>query len=132
MAEMNRSFFKKSDLILLALAALLCVGALFYFYQRRQNQEGYNYAVVSIDGKEVLSFNLRDYTESTTVNLMEEYGVPATLELKDHQIRFINVTCPDHICENYGFIQNELESAICLPNKTAVIIYTPEEMKNRR
>ena len=45
-----------------------------------------------------------------------------TLEVKDGQIRFINSICPDHLCEGFGFISMEDESAICMPAGVAVLI----------
>ncbi len=132
MGETKRSFMKRSDWLLLGLAALICAGALAFYWWKGQNQEAYNYAILSIDGVEVETFALADYTDLVTVDLSQKYGVPASLELENHQIRFVNVTCPDHICEGYGWISREMESAICLPNRTAVVIYTPEEMKNRQ
>ncbi len=53
---------------------------------------------------------------------IDEGEFTVTLEVKDGRIRFINSLCPDHICEGYGFISMEDDSAICLPAGVAVLI----------
>ena len=45
-----------------------------------------------------------------------------TLEVKDGAIRFVDTVCPDHLCENEGFIRYEDESAICMPAGVAVLV----------
>ncbi|MBQ3588282.1 MAG: NusG domain II-containing protein, partial [Oscillospiraceae bacterium] len=38
------------------------------------------------------------------------------------RIRFIESICPDHLCEGYGFISYEDETAICMPAGVAVLV----------
>ena len=40
----------------------------------------------------------------------------------DHKIRFVNVTCPDHLCEGFGFISLPTQTAVCMPNRVSVLI----------
>ena len=42
-------------------------------------------------------------------------GLAVTLEIKDGAIRFINSQCPDHLCEDFGWLQREGEWAFCAP-----------------
>ena len=51
------------------------------------------------------------------------------LEIKNHKIRFINVDCPDKICEKTGFLQQEGDLAVCLPNRYSVRIRADGERK---
>ena len=57
-----------------------------------------------------------------TISLLENTGVAIILEIKDHQIRFSHSDCPDQICVHMGFLKNDTDSAICMPNQTAIFI----------
>lgn len=35
---------------------------------------------------------------------IEGAALPVTLEVKDGAVRFVNSVCPDHICENTGWL----------------------------
>jgi hypothetical protein len=37
------------------------------------------------------------------------------IEVRDGAARFVDSPCPDHICENYGWISLEDQQAICMP-----------------
>ena len=59
-------------------------------------------------------------------SLEEDYGVPVSFQIENHKIRFVQVTCPDHICENAGLLSMEGQSAVCMPNRTSLSIYGEE------
>ncbi len=44
------------------------------------------------------------------------------IEVKDRAARFIDSPCPDHICENYGWISLEDQTAICAPAHAVLMI----------
>lgn len=113
----NRKFsIKKSDIVVISLIALVALGlALFYFFGA---SGGGRVAVISVNGETLREVNL-DTAADTTFALD---SVPVSFEVQNHRIRFVSVTCPDHLCENTGFISRAGESAICMPNKTAVVI----------
>ena len=54
-----------------------------------------------IDGKEVMRLNLLEETDRI-FSLEEDYGIPVSFQIEGHRIRFVQVTCPDHICEKCG------------------------------
>lgn len=124
--EEKRSFgLKKKDLFVLGaliLTAALCW--IWYSSTYRAPQEK-NMAVIMVDGKEVLRLNLLS-EEDQRFSLEERFGVPVSFEIKAHKIRFVQVTCPDHICEGAGFLSQEGQSAVCMPNRTSVSIYGEE------
>lgn len=109
---MKNKIFKKSDLIIIGLVLAVAIAALLFW----PRQKG-NVAVVSYNGEVVLEINLSD---DGIYHI--EGDLPVTLEVRDNHIRFINSVCPDHICEGYGFIGDEFESAICMPAKVVVLI----------
>ncbi len=121
---MERSTMKKSDFILIVgiLLIALLVGGFFLL----QKGDHAGVASLSIDGNIVALYDLSQ-TENGFIDLREEYGTPVILEVKDQAIRFYESVCPDHICENYGFISRETETAVCLPNRTVLTIHSPND-----
>ncbi len=64
------------------------------------------------------------------IHTITDGNIEVTLEVKDGGIRFINSLCPDHICEGYGFISMEDDSAICMPAGVAVIVASEVQAEN--
>ena len=44
------------------------------------------------------------------------------IEVKDGAARFIDSPCPDHICESFGWISQEDQTATCLPARAVLTI----------
>lgn len=72
---------------------------------------------------------------NTTMNLPldvnETYDVDTGyytvhIEIKDGAARFVDSPCPDHICEGFGWLSNEDQTATCLPAR-AVLTIVPAE-----
>ena len=51
-------------------------------------------------------------------------GAPfsVTLEVRDGAIRFVDSQCPDHICENFGWLSKEHDQAVCAPAGVVVSV----------
>ena len=47
------------------------------------------------------------------------------IEVKDGRARFIESPCPDHICEGFGWLSAEDQTATCLPAR-AVLTWGPK------
>ena len=113
---------QKRDWVVIGALLLLAAGCwLFYRFTYRPPQEQ-NLAVIMIDGKEVMRLNLLEETDRI-FSLEEDYGIPVSFQIEDHRIRFVQVTCPDHICENAGYLSMEGQSAVCMPTRTSLSIY---------
>lgn len=122
----NRKVVKKSDIILLGtiLVFFLCV---LGFMGWKKSQPGSNYAVLTLNGEFLEGFKLSQHQAHSIQDLQEEYGIPGKLEFNEGAVRFIEVDCPDKICEMAGYVKNELDTAVCLPNRVALQVYTPED-----
>ena len=44
------------------------------------------------------------------------------IEVKDGRARFIESPCPDHICEGFGWLSAEDQTATCLPARAVLTI----------
>ena len=79
-------------------------------------------ALVRVDGQ----MNYQEISlEEDAVHYITTGKMKVTLEVKDGRIRFIDSVCPDHLCEEFGFISYEDETAICMPAGVAVLVSEP-------
>lgn len=104
-------------LLAAAVAATLLLGLL-----RMDGAKGYGIARIYYDGTLVASLDLTDNQEGIIPMSQLGVDVPVSFEVKDHKIRFVNVTCPDHLCEGFGFISLPTQTAVCMPNRVSVLI----------
>lgn len=127
----NKKFAKKTDIIIIGVILVVALAGLLYLQLAKQNQvkDDYNYIAFNSGGEVKELFYLGDYEEQFIVDLGDKYPVSGQLEFKDHKARFINVTCPDHICESIGWISEEYDGAVCIPNRMSITVVTPEEAK---
>lgn len=80
-------------------------------------------AVVTVGGEKVMEIPLSEIEGTVQWSLLEEYGVPVHLQAEKGRIRFVDVECPDHICEKSGWLVAQYQSAVCMPNRTVVSVY---------
>lgn len=101
--------------ILFALAVLALAGALALWGAGRGAGAQ---AVVSVAGGQTQRIPLsRDGVYS-----LEGTPFPVTLEVRDGAIRFVNSQCPDHICEQFGWLSKEHDQAVCAPAGVVVSV----------
>lgn len=91
---------KKTEWIILAAVVAVCAGLALFFYWPRS---GDTVAVVSVDGTEFCRIDLSRTARPYTFRIEEETGRPVSFEVADGRVRFVEVTCPDHICERTGW-----------------------------
>ena len=124
----NRKFISGRDILILAVVIMVAVGAIWYM-RTSAVKEG-NVAIVSVHGQEIMRINLVEYEDKTERISLKPYGAPASLELSEGGIRFVDVECPDHLCEAMGVCRQEYEMAVCLPNATMIAVYAPDDAPN--
>ena len=112
--------WKPSDILSAVLVLALVLVALWRFAVPKAQQD--LVAVVTVDGVKQLELPLYEVEDPTRLSL-EDYGVPANLELDHNRIRFVNVDCPDQLCEKSGWLVENHQSAVWMPNKTVVSVY---------
>lgn len=105
-------FARRRD-VLIIVALLLVAVVLYFAFTFGRGQGGLaRVTVLQAGGEQIV----------TEVNLskdeiihIEGAALPVTLEVLEGRIRFIHSQCPDHVCENAGWLQYEGDEAICLP-----------------
>ena len=102
----------KQILVGLLAAALILIAV---FFVMRQLSDPEAWALISIDGEAVQEINLNTAPDQQID--LSEYGVNVVLEIQDHRIHFLSSDCPDHLCIGFGWLDSELQSAVCMPNR---------------
>ena len=103
---------KKNDWIL-AVVVLLAAGILGA-YLLLGRQAG-SYVMVSKDNEEIGTYSLND-------DQVIDVGDGNRLEIKDGAVRMIYADCPDQICVHTGWINQEHDMIVCMPNKVVAQI----------
>lgn len=121
-ASGGRRLLKKSDLLIIGIILVICAGALLWM--SFGGETGDVNAIISYQGETVKTIPLN--TASDGIFRLEE-NPKVGFQIKDHRIRFIETECPDHLCENVGYIDRSGQTAICLPNRVTLEIVGGEE-----
>lgn len=111
---------------MVAVLLVLCITGGIWLYRPAQNTSG-TIAVIEVDGREYRRIAL-EQTQDGTFSIAQDTGKPVSFEVKDHAIRFVDVTCPDHVCEKAGWCDAPGKRAVCMPNRTTLICYAADEL----
>lgn len=76
-------------------------------------------AELAVDGQVVLTIPLEG-AQPQVIDLREPFGLPASVEVREGSARFVQVDCPDHICEQTGWIGPLAPTAVCMPNRMSL------------
>ena len=109
---------KKPDINTILIGAVLVIALAMFGWRTVSANKG-GVAVVRVDGT---SSRQEISLEEDGIHIITTGKLKVTLEVKDGRIRFIESICPDHLCEGYGFISYEDETAICMPAGVAVLV----------
>ncbi|MBE6894480.1 MAG: NusG domain II-containing protein [Ruminococcaceae bacterium] len=111
-----KKFFNINTILI---GLVLIAGVAGMLFMNATKTEG-SKAIVDINfegKKERMEIDLAvDQTYSIQTNL------PVTLVVEEGTIRFENSQCPDHLCEGFGKISFDGESASCLPAGVIVVV----------
>ena len=110
--------------LIFALVILVLAAALYFGVRAAHNGKGTGLqAVVDFGGgvSETLSLD-KDYDYLYDVG---DYVVH--LQVKDGAIAFQDSQCPDHVCEQFGWLSKEGAWAACVPAGVYVVVETTAE-----
>lgn len=114
----NKKENKKFNINKILILSVLVLSAVVLFIQRTTSTTG-SVAIVDFSGSSVVYEIPLDIEDTYTFT---EGTYPIYLEVKDGAIRFYDSQCPDHLCEDFGFISQINNYAVCMPAGAAVII----------
>ena len=96
-------------------ASILCGAALALWHGTAEKGE---FAVVTVDGREVARYSLSDDREETIRGI----GGENKLVISNGKADVIEADCPDKVCVDHRSISNVGETIVCLPQKVVVKI----------
>lgn len=111
----NRKWIKPKEIIVVAVILAICIIIIIALKTREVG----NTAQISYGGTIV---KVIDLTNASDQIFVFEQNPNVQFNIKNHEISFVNVNCPDKLCENVGYISKPGEIAICMPNKTTLKI----------
>ena len=109
--------------LLFAAVVLVIAGVLFYLRSAGQSGSTLGAELIYGDANTVQKISL----DKDAVYDIDTGYLTVHIEVKDGAARFIDSPCPDHICESFGWISQEDQTATCLPARAL-----PEDMSKRR
>lgn len=118
----TRKLVKWQDLTLAIALIAACLG---FLAVRAANARPATLAHIYLQDALIEELSL-DSGDDYRIDLAGSHGVPVSFEVKDGAIRFVDVDCPDHLCERTGFVSTDGETAVCMPNRVAVVVSTQD------
>ena len=116
-AEKRRPLFGRRDWIWILL--ILAAAGAFWLCSSLRSGEDLT-AVLWVDGEPRLALSLSD-PPAESISLAA-YGVEGWLEAEPGRIRFARMDCPDKICEKAGWLSEENQTAVCMPNRVSLTL----------
>lgn len=119
------AFFKKTDLLLIAI--LVAVSGIAWFVYGSLHQEQGELAEVYYYSQLVKTVQLTEGKEETFS--LDEHPQVVFAQYADGRIAFLSSDCPDQVCVHAGKLSRVGESAACLPNGFVLKIVPAKERK---
>ena len=110
---------KKTRMDIFFLAGLLILGLLLAGSVYLPRVENGSVVEVRVRGKVTAIYPLSSNIEKT---ITTEDGDSNTFCIKDHKVTMKTASCPDQICVHTGWIDQEHDMIVCMPNKVVVQI----------
>jgi len=112
---------KKGDLILIV-SILIVIGAGFlYLNYFRDNGNGANKIAEIFQNEKLLrQIDLNKVSKSVDIILTGKYR--NVIRVENGRIRFLEANCPDQVCVKTGWLQNNGDIAVCLPDHAVIKI----------
>ncbi|MDO4174344.1 MAG: NusG domain II-containing protein [Eubacteriales bacterium] len=77
------------------------------------------YGEIWLDGELYQQVKLGDTVEQQTIRLQGK-ATEVVIEIEGTRMRFVESQCPDHTCEQTGWISRVGQTAVCLPNRVMI------------
>ncbi len=124
MLHTPRPYFKKNDLIAVALVLLVSALSVLFLISSLSDNSTPEVAEIRANTKLVNTINLSEVSEPYSLIIEGNFSV--TLEISKDGVRFTQSPCPDKLCIHSGLIKSN-ETAACLPAGVSVTIKGQEK-----
>ena len=104
--------------VLFAAVVLAAAGLLFFLRSSRPGSAKLEAELTYGDANTVLPLSLA----KDAVYDVDTGYLTVHIQVQDGAARFVDSPCPDHICEHYGWLREEDQSATCLPARAVLTI----------
>ena len=119
---MKRNFLiKKREWIFIFILLLLCISAIFAMYVTKKPSDNL-VAIVYYEQNAVCTVSLQSGGDET-IEVIEN---TVYVKKEGHTVKFIDVNCPDKLCEKVGRLSKEGDMAVCLPNRCYMVLKIQE------
>ena len=115
----KNSLLRPWDGIIVVILILLSFAPVLVFSLNRASSPTQE-AVLSVDGKEIKTFDLSDNSQAYTYRYEDKDGDYNLIEVKGNRIRIKQADCGDQICVRRGWIEQSGETIVCLPHKLLI------------
>lgn len=115
----KNSLLRPWDGIIVVIFILLSFAPVLVFSLNRASSPTQE-AVLSVDGKEIKTFDLSDNSQAYTYRYEDKDGDYNLIEVKGNRIRIKEADCGDQICVRRGWIDQSGETIVCLPHKLLI------------
>jgi len=120
---------KSQKIAIVVLAVIIAASLAFLIFQSPAKGESLC-AVVSIEGEKVAVIPFDAEKSRREIDLEQHFGVKIVLETEGDRVRFKTSSCPDKICINNGWLSHDMDIAVCMPNKTSVVVMPRSQAKS--
>ena len=120
-----KGIWKKADLVLLALLAVLLTGAQWYVLRSYGTETEPRSVVVTVDNQEIARYELTG-PEREIHSIETAYGINV-LVLEDGQAWIEEADCGDKTCVHMGTIERAGQLLVCAPHHMIVSVEGGEE-----
>ena len=115
----KNSLLRPWDGIIVVILILLSFAPVLVFSLNRASSPTQE-AVLSVDGKEIKTFDLSDNSQAYTYRYEDKDGDYNLIEVKGNRILIKEADCGDQICVRRGWIEQSGETIVCLPHKLLI------------
>lgn len=110
---------KKGDAIVIAVALLVAIAALFLFANPFKKGAEHLVAIVEVDGEEVYKRDLKDTQAHFTAHYREGEN---EVVIGNGSAEIVAANCSDGLCVTRGKLVKAGQTAVCLPNHVVLRI----------
>lgn len=110
---------KKNKMAIAILAALLLLAGICAYIIWHGGSEN-KIAEIYQNGKCIKTIDLNQIKESYQFRVEGENGAYNEIKVEKNGISVVEANCPDHICIQFGVLQDGLIPIVCLPNHLVI------------